>query len=187
MCLAAGRLGCGGQPDLLPLTRPPVSSQPFSIFDFCAPIMEGCKGVATMHRILMLLALAALLVFAASGCSSDSTTTVSPPNEDLTPPAAPLSLSVSVKGDQVTVAWLENSELDLANYRVYRGVNHSSMSLTSTSDVARFVDTIDESGLFDLAYRVSAVDESNNESPLSTTVSITVDTGEPNMAEELTH
>ena len=136
-----------------------------------------------MHRILMLLALAALLAFAASGCSSDSTTTVSPPNEDLTPPAAPVNLIVSVTGDQVTVAWRENSELDLAGYRIYRGVNNNEMVLTSSCDQPRFVDSLDEFGYFDLAYRVSAVDESDNESALSALVDIIVDNREPTASE----
>jgi hypothetical protein len=138
-----------------------------------------------MHRILMLLALAGLLVFAATGCSSDSTSTVSPGNEDLTPPAAPLNLSVSVKGDQVTVAWTGNSEIDLANYRVYRGVNDGAIALASSCDTPRYVDTISDFGLFDLSYRVSAVDESNNESALSTTVSVVVEMTEPNMSDQM--
>lgn len=138
-----------------------------------------------MHRILMLLALAGLLVFAATGCSSDSTTPVSSGNEDLTPPAAPLNVSVSVKGDQVTVAWTSNSEIDLANYRVYRGVNDGALALESACAQPRYVDTITESGLLDLAYRVSAVDESDNESALSTTVSVVVDMGEPIISDEM--
>ncbi|MBM4117078.1 hypothetical protein FJ251_04930 [bacterium] len=137
-----------------------------------------------MHRIPMLLAAVALLALTANGCS-DSASTSSAPDEDLTPPTAPVNLSISVKDDQVTVAWRENSELDLAGYRVYRTVNEQDMALADTSDHARFVDTIEQSGLFNLAYRISALDESGNESALSIAVEVTVDTGEPIIASGL--
>lgn len=137
-----------------------------------------------MHRILMLLAAVALLALTANGCS-DSASTTSAPDEDLTPPTAPVNLSVSVKGDLVTVAWRENSELDLANYRVYRTVNTQDMALASTSDQARYVDAIEQEGLFNLSYRVSAIDESGNESALSAIVEVTVDTSEPIISSEL--
>lgn len=134
-----------------------------------------------MHRILMLLVTAALFALAASGCS-DSSSVSGSLDEDLTPPAAPVNLSVSVKGDQVTVAWRENSEVDLASYRVYRSVNERDLALETTSDHARYVDTLDESGLLNLSYRISAVDENENESALSTVVEIVVDNGEPIIA-----
>ncbi len=134
-----------------------------------------------MHRILMLLALAAIFALTASGCS-DSASTTSAPDEDLTPPAAPVNLSVSVKGDQVTVAWRENSEVDLASYRVYRGVNERDLALASDCNQARFVDTLNELGLLTLNYRVTAVDENDNESALSAVVEIVVDTSEPVIA-----
>lgn len=137
-----------------------------------------------MHRILMLLAAVALLALTANGCS-DSASTTSAPDEDLTPPTAPVNLSVSVKGDLVTVAWRENSELDLANYRVYRTVNTQDMALASTSDQARYVDAIEQEGLFNLSYRVTAIDESGNESALSAIVEVTVDTSEPIISSEL--
>lgn len=137
-----------------------------------------------MHRILMLLAAVALLALTANGCS-DSASTTSAPDEDLTPPTAPVNLSVSVKGDLVTVAWRENSELDLASYRVYRTVNTQDMALASSSDQARYVDTIEQSGLFNLSYRVTAIDESGNESALSAVVEVTVDTSEPIISSEL--
>jgi hypothetical protein len=137
-----------------------------------------------MHRILMLLVAAALFALAASGCSDDASTT-SAPDEDLTPPAAPVNLSVSIKGDQVTVAWRENSEIDLANYRIYRSINERDLALASASDQARFVDTLDESGLLALSYQVSAVDENDNESALSAVALIVVDLSEPIIASEI--
>ncbi len=136
-----------------------------------------------MHRILLLLAVASLFVFAVSGCSSDSKSTVSPPSEDLTPPAAPVDLSVYVEGDQVTVAWRENSEIDLSGYNVYRGLAGDDYSLVSTADNARFVDQIEDSGLFEFSYRISAVDESGNESAYSASSSCYVDNSEPTIEE----
>jgi hypothetical protein len=137
-----------------------------------------------MHRILMLLVMAAFFALTASGCSDDASTT-SAPDEDLTPPAAPVNLSVSIKGDQVTVAWRENSEVDLASYRVYRSVNERDLALESESDHARYVDTLDEFGLLTLSYRVTAVDASDNESAQSTVVELVVDNGEPIIASGL--
>ena len=59
------------------------------------------------------------------------------------------------------------------------------LALESACAQPRYVDTITESGLLDLAYRVSAVDESDNESALSTTVSVVVDMGEPIISDEM--
>lgn len=137
-----------------------------------------------MHRILLLLAVASLFVLAVSGCSSDSKSTVSPPSEDLTPPAAPVNLSVFAEDGQVTVAWRENSELDLSGYNVYRGVGDEDYSLVSSADSARFVDAIEDSGLFEYSYRVSAIDESGNESAFSASASVVIDSREPNMEEQ---
>ncbi len=136
-----------------------------------------------MHRILMLLTVASLFVLAVSGCSSDSTSTVSPPSEDLTPPAAPVNLSVSYEDGEVTVAWRENSEVDFESYQIYRDQDDDGFVLVSSADNARFVDQIDDEGLFEYFYRVSAVDESGNESAFSLTASVVVDCRLPDIAE----
>jgi hypothetical protein len=136
-----------------------------------------------MHRILMLLTVASFFVLAVSGCSSDSTSTVSPPSEDLTPPAAPVNLSVSCEDGEVTVAWRENSEIDFASYQIYRGLAGGDYAFVSSADNARFVDQIDDAGLFEFFYRVSAVDDSGNESAYSASASVVFDSRLPDIEE----
>ncbi len=136
-----------------------------------------------MHRILMLLTVASFFVLAVSGCSSDSTSTVSPPSEDLTPPAAPVNLSVSYEDGEVTVAWRENSEVDFESYQIYRGLDGDEYTLVSSADNARFVDSVDDAGLFEYFYRVSAVDDSGNESAYSASASVVFDSRLPDFEE----
>lgn len=134
-----------------------------------------------MHRILMLLTVASLFVFAVSGCSSDSKSTVSPPSEDLTPPAAPVNLSVSQDNDEITVAWSENSELDLDGYHVYCSKADGAWELVSSPEQARFNDQVTDEGLVEYSYRVSALDDSGNESAQSAPVSVEIDSRLPDI------
>ncbi len=138
-----------------------------------------------MHRILTLLAMVAVAALLMSGCSSSSNNPTDPGNnnEDLTPPAAPLNLTVHVKNDQVTVAWVENSEVDLSGYNIYRSLNGSDYEMLDTSSNARFVDTVPGMDFYHFAYRASAYDDSGNESAYSVPATIFVDNSEPVIAE----
>jgi len=136
-----------------------------------------------MHRILMLLAAVALLALTASGCG-DGASTTSAPDEDLTPPAAPINVSASLRDVDVTVAWTRNSEVDFASYRVYRSVNSGEFTVLADCNQARFVDSIEDFGLYEMSYRVTAIDANDNESALSDNVEVIVDNPEPMIASE---
>lgn len=111
-----------------------------------------------MQRILTLLTLVAIFALLLNGCSdsSDSPTSTGTTPEDLTPPAAPVSLVVSVDENAVGLAWTENSEVDLDAYRVYRSINTSPYALMATVTQAQFDDTVFAHGIVRVSYVVSA-------------------------------
>ena len=133
----------------------------------------------------MLLALVAFAAVLMSGCSSSSDNPTNPGNndEDLTPPAAPTNLTIHVKDDQITLAWVENGEVDLDGYSIYRSTNHNGYELISDIDHARDVDSVPSQDIYHFTYRVSASDATGNESAYSVPIEIVVDNSEPDIAE----
>ena len=109
--------------------------------------------------------LLALLVFGVAGCDETSTGP-----RDVVAPAAPRGF-YSVTGDgEVTLYWLENTEADLAGYRLYMSPCESGSScpydrIGSTS-ATQFVATGLTNGVTRY-YAVAAVDHAGNESALS--------------------
>jgi len=96
---------------------------------------------------------------------------------DTTPPAAPKRLSArAASSSQINLNWADNSETDLAKYRVYRsstpGVIPGPDTLVAETTVSAYSDT----GLTaktTFYYVVTAVDTSGNESPPSNEASAT--------------
>ncbi|MEW6182848.1 MAG: hypothetical protein AB1500_06675, partial [Bacillota bacterium] len=99
-----------------------------------------------------------------------------PSAEDIEPPAPPTGLTVSDPGtgDYLMLQWNPNSEPDLLGYRIYRAISDG-VNAPSDSDYQRLggsmVDTqsaeyIDNTVSRDVyySYRVTAVDQSGNES-----------------------
>ena len=109
--------------------------------------------------------LLAVLVFGAAGCNETSTGP-----RDVTAPAAPRGFH-SVTGDgQVRLSWLENTEADVAGYRVYMAPCASGSScpydrIGSTSATQFTADGL-ANGVTRY-YAVAAVDHAGNESALS--------------------
>ena len=100
--------------------------------------------------------------------SLDSEETSATPR-DMTPPDRPTGLTVVPGVGRIFLTWNENKERDLAGYRVYRSVR-------SGRDYERLTDKlINRTTFSDLRvkpgvvyyYRVTAVDQSGNESPMS--------------------
>ena len=118
--------------------------------------------VDTARRAAPLLA---LLLFGAAGCDERSTAP-----RDVTAPAAPAGL-YSVTGDgQVRLQWLENTEADLAGYRLYTAPCASGSScpydrIGSTSATQFTVTGLTNGDTH--FYAISAVDRAGNESALS--------------------
>jgi hypothetical protein len=115
-----------------------------------------------MRKLMPILLAAASLGVA--GCDDNS----SP--RDVTPPAAPRGL-YSVTGDhQATLSWLENTESDLAGYRVYEAQCASGSSCPydriGVTAGTQYVAAGLTNGLTRF-FAISAVDQAGNESPLS--------------------
>ena len=92
---------------------------------------------------------------------------------DVTPPAAPTSLMATPGNRQVSLDWADNSEPDLAGYRVYR-LNGGNWSLVGSPVASTFTDTGLVNGTA-YTYRVTAVDTASppNESAPSSQVTAT--------------
>jgi rhamnogalacturonan endolyase len=87
--------------------------------------------------------------------------------DSLRPPARPLNVSATAWDDTVQIEWDENSDLDLAGYRLYRG--KSADSLSFLSDVGTATSYLDTNVTNDSTYyyAVTAYDADNNESNYS--------------------
>ena len=112
-------------------------------------------------RSSILLALP--LVLFVAGCGSDSPTGVNV--VDTVPPVAVLELeAATVTTTSVQLVWTENTEPDLAGYRVYRSVANGDVSLVGVEMAAGFRDGNVEAGNV-YRYQVGAFDTAGNESP----------------------
>jgi serine protease AprX len=93
---------------------------------------------------------------------------------DTTPPAAPTALTASPGNGQVVLDWANNSEADLAGYRVYRSSGGDPFSLVASPTASAHTDTGLTNGV-SYSYYVTAVDSNAppNESAPSATASAT--------------
>src|ERR687896_447603 len=93
---------------------------------------------------------------------------------DTTAPAAPTGLTASPGNGQVALDWANNSEADLAGYRVYRSSAGGPFSLVASPTASAHTDTGLTNGV-NYSYYVTAVDSNAppNESAPSATASAT--------------
>ncbi len=90
---------------------------------------------------------------------------------DTTPPVMPTGVIAKGYDMHINISWIPNTEIDLAGYNVYRSDNNSVKLIgTVTPDEHIFTDFIGTEGVKE-TYRVSAFDQSQNESPMSDSVS----------------
>jgi len=132
-----------------------------------------------MRKTLLLLALASVSAFLVVACSGNSSTPIAPdPGGDLVPPAAPSKLIVLAQGNTIHLSWRENIESDLAGYNVYRsnGPTYQPLSEVSSAD---YFDRIVADGPMIIEYRVTALDQSGNESGFSSSATVLLNTGDP--------
>ena len=97
-----------------------------------------------------------------------------PSGGDIDPPSTPTGLTATaISSSQINLNWNDNTESDLANYRVYRSTSASGtytyISQTTTSSYS----STGLSASTTYYYKVSAVDTSSNESPQTSYVSAT--------------
>lgn len=131
-------------------------------------------------RSSLLIAFSVLMLLAMSACSSGGSNEEPEPEppEDTTPPGVPSGLEASSGDAEVALEWSAVSASDLDGYNVYR----STSSIGSVSDQSSINDAPLEDPSFTDAgvsngttyfYRVTAVDESSNESDGSSEVEVT--------------
>ena len=93
---------------------------------------------------------------------------------DTEPPAAPTALTATTGAETVALDWADNTEPDLASYRIYRRNADGTWpsAPTATSSASSYTDSSVVGGT-SYTYRVTAVDQANNESAPSGTASAT--------------
>lgn len=98
----------------------------------------------------------------------------SPEEDDVTPPAAPqnLSFDANLSGDgSIYITWEAPGDNDVATYHIYRAVGTGSFSeLTSQTATSYLDQNLDYT--VEYSYKITAKDDSGNESPFSNTVSL---------------
>lgn len=101
------------------------------------------------------------------GCQRDENNPIS--NDDL-PPSVPVGLKVQYSADgEIVIEWNDNSENDIKYYNVFRSINNSEYIKIDFVERSRFFeDSLNYNDT--ISYRISAVDNSNNESNLSNPV-----------------
>jgi len=89
---------------------------------------------------------------------------------DTFPPAVPTGLHASLAPASIEIAWEQNSEADLAGYRLYRAVGDGDFErIAEVSQIPSYSDHAVEAGKT-YRYVVSAFDQSGNESARSAAV-----------------
>ncbi len=98
------------------------------------------------------------------------------PVTDTVPPNPPAGLSIGLEPDRVMISWEENAEPDLAGYRIYKSSNEQGPFRLATPQLILcpwYYDT--PTPMEKTFYKVTAVDQSGNESAYSQVIGIYFD------------
>jgi hypothetical protein len=96
-----------------------------------------------------------------------------PPTVDTVPPLPPVGLQIQADEDLVAIRWDENAEVDLAGYRLYKSSYEDGPFGTVRADLVYCPWFYDDVLPMQMTYyKVTAVDESGNESAFSQIVGI---------------
>jgi hypothetical protein len=128
---------------------------------------------ATLPAVAVDLTGAARPQGAASDIGSYEAGGAPPPPPDTTPPAAPTGAAVQAGDARLTVTWNANTEADLAGYHVYRAEASGGPFVRQTASVLTARSLL-QTGLVNgktYWYRVTALDQTGNESLPGTAVS----------------
>jgi fibronectin type 3 domain-containing protein len=127
---------------------------------------------AIRHAALGLTLILVLFV----GCSQDSSTA---PAVDTVAPNPPIGIMAEREGgDLVMVSWDQNAEADLAGYRVYRSSGDTGFAPATSRVLACpwYYDHVVVMGQ-GVCFKVTAVDQTGNESAFSEAVAIYINNG----------
>ena len=117
------------------------------------------------QRYMVIVLTIAISLFTLS-CSS--------PDDDTTAPSIPSNFdySGSLSGDGgVYLTWSENSEDDLAGYRVYRSFDNADFSYLATTQDDFYLDSgLDYNTAY--SYKITAIDDEDNESGFTSEVTV---------------
>ena len=104
--------------------------------------------------------------------SSERTAEVEILPEDRFPPAVPAGVSAIASTGSIEIAWEQNTEMDLAGYRIYRAEGAGEFArIGETQAAPNYSDRPVRSGVR-YRYAVSSVDKAGNESAQSTPVEL---------------
>jgi len=118
-----------------------------------------------MRALMKFLPVVAVaLLFVITSCGSDSTM----PVVDTVPPIAPVGMMIDDEANQVRVSWVANGEPDLAGYNMYSSGQEDGPFSKVNEDLLLCHWCYDEPVTMEITYyKITAVDESGNESAYS--------------------
>jgi hypothetical protein len=136
--------------------------------DIAGASASGYTAVAQDVGSRLRVAVTATNAVGSATATTAATAAVTPASaSDTTPPATPGGVTATAGDGHVALDWVDNSESDLAGYRVYRdGARIASPSSSAYDDTGLANGTSH-------AYQVSAVDKAGNESAKSAPLSAT--------------
>jgi hypothetical protein len=124
-----------------------------------------------MRGFRFLLVVFAGLSVLAGGCGNDGGLGL--PTVDTVPPVPPVNLQIGCDSDMVTITWAANAEPDLAGYRLYRSAYEDGPFGLVSMGLLYCPWYHDKGSPMAMTYyKVSAVDQSGNESAYSQTVGL---------------
>jgi hypothetical protein len=126
-----------------------------------------------LRKFLPVVAVALLFVLAS--CGTDETVTPI----DTVPPVAPVGVVLGGEADQVKITWAANAEPDLAGYNLYSSGQEAGPYSRVNDDLLLCPWCFDSPVTMAITYyKVTAVDESGNESAYSNTMGIYFNMGD---------
>ena len=136
-----------------------------SIVNFYKKFVDSC-----IHNKLMNKAAAVLILLSTILSSCNRPLEISSSNDNI-PPATPMDVAIYAAYDgEIGIEWQSNSEPDLKGYNVYRKTDSTNYKVIDFTNDNYFIDdSLDYNTTY--YYKISAVDNSNLESPLSNEVS----------------
>lgn len=124
-----------------------------------------------MKRCILVLVSLATIMLLGGACSNDNTQTG--PVVDTVAPNPPVGFQVQDQAGMVRITWEENAEADLAGYRLYKSSSENGPFAQVNSEPLLcpwYMDYVTPAAM--TFYKVTALDDSGNESAFSQVIGI---------------